>query len=77
LITGPEPGLAPEILPVTAPMVHVKVLGMDEVKEIFGAVPLQILAVNVLVTVGFGLTVTVIVNGDPAHDPDVEVGVTM
>ena len=57
-------------------MVHAKLLGALEVNVIFGSVPLQILAVAKLVTAGFGLTVTTMLYGVPAHDPVVEVGVT-
>jgi hypothetical protein len=57
-------------------MVHVNVLGALAVKAIAGLVPLQILAVAALVTAGVGLTVTVMVNALPIHDPVVEVGVT-
>lgn len=50
----PEPALAPEMLPVMVPTVHVNVLGVLVVKAIFGLVPLQILNVAALVTNGFG-----------------------
>ena len=55
----PEPALAPVIPPVIVPIVHVKLLGTLAVKEIFGPVPLQLFAVDELVTVGAALTVTV------------------
>ena len=45
--------------------------------EIFGLVPLQIVALFELVTVGFGLTVTVMGEVAPTHDPEVEVGVML
>lgn len=57
----PVPRLAPEIPPVIVPTVQTKVLGIDDVKLIFGLVPLQMVAVLDVVTVGPGLTVTVIV----------------
>jgi hypothetical protein len=57
----PEPELAPVMPPVIAPIVQVKLLGALDVKVIFGPVPLQMLAAAELVTVGVGLTVTVIV----------------
>ena len=57
----PLPAVAPVMPPVIAPTVQLKVLAMFEVKEIFVAVPLQIVAVDEDVTVGFGFTVTVIV----------------
>jgi hypothetical protein len=60
-MVAPEPAVAPVILPVMVPMVQVKLLGAVAVRAIFGPVPLQIFAVAVLVTDGFGLTVTVIV----------------
>jgi hypothetical protein len=76
-MVAPEPVLAPVMPPVIAPIVQVKLLGTLDVKVIFGPVPLQILAVAGLVTVGAGLTVTVIVYAIPAHEPAVEVGVTI
>jgi ABC-type proline/glycine betaine transport system permease subunit len=76
LIVAPDPALAPVMLPVIVPIVHAKLLGALAVNAIFGPDPLQVLAVAALVTAGIGLTVTVIVNADPAHDPVVDVGVT-
>ena len=61
MIVPPEPLLAPVILPLIVPIVHAKLQGALEVSDIFGPVPLQVLAVAALVTAGFGLTVTVIV----------------
>jgi hypothetical protein len=72
----PEPAVAPVMLPVIVPIVQAKLLGALDVKVIFGPVPLQVLAVGELVTIGVGLTVTVIVKGAPAQEPVVEVGVT-
>ena len=43
------------------PTVQEKELGADAVREILGPVPLHTVAVLAVVTVGFGLTVTVIV----------------
>lgn len=60
LMVLPEPGLAPVMPPVMVPIVQVKVLGALAVKEIFGLVPLQVVAFAALVTTGLGLTVTVI-----------------
>ena len=77
LIVKPDPALAPVMLPVIVPMVHAKLLGKLAAREILGLVPLQIIAVAPLVTAGTGLTVTVIVKGEPAHKPSVEVGVTI
>jgi hypothetical protein len=71
----PEPAVAPVIPPLIAPIVHENVLGVVEVSEIFGDVPLQIVAVAALFTAGVGLTVTVILYGAPAQFPVVEVGV--
>jgi hypothetical protein len=62
--------------PVIVPIVHVNVLGALAVKLILGPVPLQVVAVLGVVTTGFGFTVTVMVKGVPAQEPDVEVGVT-
>ena len=60
-MVGPEPAVAPVIPPTIVPIVQVKLLGTDDVKTILGLVPLQILTEGELVTVGAGLTVTVIV----------------
>ena len=73
----PEPPLAPVMLPVIVPSVQAKLLTALEVKLILGLVPLHVLAVVVLVTAGFGLTVTVIVVAEPAQLPVVDVGVTI
>jgi hypothetical protein len=58
------------------PIVQAKLLGTDAVNPIFVVPPLQILAVFAVVTIGFGLTVTVMVYGFPGHEPVLEVGVT-
>jgi hypothetical protein len=76
LMVDPEPALAPVIPPEITPIVHVNVLGVLAVNAMFGLAPLQMVAVAGFVTAGFGLTVTVIVYGCPAHDPVVDVGVT-
>jgi hypothetical protein len=60
-MVDPEPESAPVMLPVTVPIVQVKVLGMDAVKAMLGAEPLQIVAVGAVSMDGAGLTVTVIV----------------
>jgi len=57
----PDPEVAPVILPIVEPMVHVKVLGTDADKVIEGLVPLQIATELSFVTKGVGFTVTVIV----------------
>jgi hypothetical protein len=72
----PDPAVAPATLPVTAPIVHVKLPGVLAARAIAGLVPLHVLAVAGLVTAGLGLTVTTILYGAPGHDPVVEVGVT-
>ncbi len=77
MIVPPEPALAPVIPPVIVPIVHVNVLGTLDVNVMFIEAPLQIVAVDELVTVGPGFTVTVIVNGLPTHEPVVDVGVIM
>ncbi len=70
--------MAPVIPPVTVPTVQLNVLGALAVSAILVAVPLQIVAVLAVVTTGLGLTVTVIVYGDPAQPGvAVEVGVTI
>ena len=74
---GPEEALAPVMLPVMVPIVQVKVLGVLAVKEIFGFIPLQVLAAAALVTAGFGFAVTVMVKAAPTQEPVMEVGVTM
>ena len=58
---APLPNPAPVIFPEIVPIVQVKLLGVLDVKLIFGPVPLQVLAVDELVTVGVGFTVTVMV----------------
>ena len=73
----PDPELAPVMPPVTAPITHEKVLGVVAVKLIPGLVVLQIVAVEGVVTVGTGLTVTVMVNGVPTHEPVEAIGVTI
>ena len=73
----PEPALAPVILPVIVPTVHVKVLATPAVNAIFGLVPLHILFVAAVVTAGPGLTDTVIVKAGPAQVVIVDVGVTI
>ena len=63
--------------PVIVPIVHVNVLATLAVKAMFVPVPLQIVFVAAVVTVGAGFTVTVIVKRAPAHEFAVEVGVTI
>ena len=53
--------------PVIVPIVHVNVLATLAVKAMFVPVPLQIVFVAAVVTVGEGFTVTVNVTGVPAH----------
>jgi hypothetical protein len=60
LMVLPDPGLAPVMLPVIAPMVQVVVLAALVVNEILVAVPVQIVLVLAVVTAGWGFTVTVI-----------------
>jgi len=73
----PEPALTPVMPPVIVPILQVNVLGIDEVRFIFGLVPLQMEAVAGVVTTGAGLTVTVIVVGEPVQEPVVAMGVTI
>jgi hypothetical protein len=73
----PDPAVAPVIPPLMAPMVQENVLDAVDVNEIFGDVPLQIVAVAGLFTAGVGFTVTVILYGAPAQFPVVDVGVIM
>jgi len=63
--------------PVIVPIVHVNALATLAVKAMFVAVPLQIVFVAAVVTVGAGFTVTVMVKGVPGHELAVEVGVTI
>ena len=49
------------------PIVQVKLLGTLDASAILGLVPLQILTEGELVTIGVGLTVTVIIYGTPAQ----------
>jgi hypothetical protein len=58
-------------------MVQVNELGKEAVNPRLGLEPLQIVAVLAVVTIGAGLTVTVIVYGTPVHEPVEEVGVTI
>jgi len=74
---GPEPKLAPVIPPVVAPIVQEKLHGVLDVSAILVPEPLHILTAGELVTMGVGLTVTVIVKGVPTHEPTVAVGVTI
>jgi hypothetical protein len=76
-MVAPEPALAPVMPPVIAPTVQLKLLATEADNAIFGPDPLQVEAVGKLVTIGAGLTVTVIVKGDPPHKPATEVGVTI
>jgi len=76
LIVVPEDADAPVIPPVIVPIVHEKLLATLALKLILGLVPLQVVAVAAVVTVGAGFTVTVIVEAAPAQEPVVEVGVT-
>jgi len=50
----PDPALAPVIPPVIVPTDQVKLLATEAVKMIFGLVPLQMVAVLVVVTTGVG-----------------------
>jgi hypothetical protein len=77
LIRLPPPAVAPVIPPVIVPIVHAKLLGAVLVRLILGLVELHIDSVAGLVTAGVGFTVMVIVNGAPAHEPVVDVGVTI
>jgi hypothetical protein len=54
LMVFPDPALAPVIPPVMVPMVQVKVLAVEAVRDILVLVPLQILFVELLVTTGVG-----------------------
>lgn len=60
MIDGPVPELAPVIPPEFVPIIHENVLAAEAVKLILGLVPLQMVAVLEVVTIGAGLTVTVI-----------------
>jgi hypothetical protein len=72
-MAGPEPALAPPILPVLVPSVHEKLLVILAVNVMFGEVPLHIAAVAAFVTDGAGLTV-IFTEGDMlVHPPEVTV----
>lgn len=75
LIAVPEPALAPVIPPVIAPKDHAKVLFALADRLMSVPLPLQIVFVERFVTMGNGLTVTVIVNAFPLQDPEEEMGV--
>lgn len=77
LIVPPEVAVAPVMPPDVEPIVQEKLLGVLDVNKIFALVPLQTLVVGELVTIGVGLTVTIIVNGAPEQEPAMEVGVTI
>ena len=66
-IVDPLPALAPVMLPVMVPTVHVNVLATLAVNAIFVAVALHIVAVLAVVTTGVGFTVTVIVYCGPGQ----------
>lgn len=77
LIVVPDPIVAPVMPPELVPSVQEKLLGIVAANAMFGLVPLQIVAVDDVVTTGAGFTVTVIVSGIPGHVPVVAVGVTI
>ena len=77
LIRLPLPADAPVMLPLIVPIVHVNVLGAVAASVIFGLALLHTETVAGLLTAGLGFTVTVIVNAGPAHEPVVDVGVTI
>lgn len=54
LITIPDPGLAPAMLPVIVPTVQVNVLAVLAVKAILGLPPLQIVVAGGVVIAGIG-----------------------
>lgn len=76
-IVDPDPPLAPVIPPVVPATVHVNVDGVDAVRAIEVVAPLHIECVGAVVTTGVGKTVIIILKGDPAQFPAVEVGVTI
>jgi hypothetical protein len=53
-MVDPEPAMAPVILPVIVPTIHVYVLAAEAVRLIFEPAPLQVIAVAELVTIGVG-----------------------
>jgi ABC-type proline/glycine betaine transport system permease subunit len=63
------------ILPEIFPIIQEKLLGTDAFNATFGLAPLQMVAVAGEVTSGEGLTVKVIVCGEPTHAPAVDSGV--
>ena len=76
LIVDPEPAAEPVTPPTIVPIVHVKLLAALDVRLILLEAPLQIVLVAAFVTTGVGFTVTVIVEGEPTQEPEVDVGVT-
>ena len=66
-IVDPLPALAPVMLPVIVPTVHVNVLAALAVSAMFVAVALHIVAVLAVVTTGVGFTVTAIVYCGPGQ----------
>lgn len=61
LMVLPDPALAPVMLPVMVPTVHVNVLGVEAVSATLAEDPLQEEAVAGEVTAGLGNTVTVMI----------------
>jgi hypothetical protein len=76
LIEGPEPELAPVILPVIVPNVQEKLLATDDVNGILVVSPLQTDTFRLFVTDAAGITVMVTGKAGPGQDPLIEVGVT-
>jgi len=76
LMVEPEPAEAPVIAPMLVPKVQAKLEAAEAVRLMLGPVPLQVLAVVEVVTVGIGFTVTVIFVAEPTQEPRVAVGVT-
>ena len=76
-IDVPDPPEAPVMPPEIVPTVQLKLPDVVEVKGMLNISSLHTTFVVGLVSDGPGLTVTVIVTGEPAQDPVVEVGVTI
>ena len=64
------------MLPVLVPSVQLYELATVDDNVIAVVAPLHIVAVVLVLNSGVGLTVTVIVVAAPAHEPELDVGVT-
>ena len=76
MIVLPDDAEAPPIVPVLVPNVQAKELDALAARPMPGLAPLQVIAVEAVVTAGTGFTLTVKSVAEPIQLPVVEVGVT-